>query len=52
MATFKFYTSVCDYGTIIVEADTLEEAENKAYQLDGDYFVYEGEVLDIELARE
>lgn len=50
MAIFKFYTSVCDYGTIIVEADTLEEAENKAYQLDGDYVPHEQEVLDIDLA--
>jgi hypothetical protein len=40
-ATFKFYTSVC-------EADTLEEAKDKAYQLDGDYFVNKSEVLDMQ----
>lgn len=49
MATFKFYTSVCDYGTIVVEADTLEEAEDKAWQLQGDYVAHEQEVLDIDL---
>ena len=48
MATFKFYTSVCDYGTIIVEADTLEEAEDRAYQLDGIYNIHHTEVLDMQ----
>lgn len=47
MATFKFYTSVCDYGTIEVEADTMEEAEDKAYQLDGVYTINTTEILDI-----
>ena len=51
MATFKFYTSVCDYGTIVVEADTLEEAEDKAWQLQGDYVAHEQEVLDIDLVH-
>ena len=49
MATFKFYTSVYEYGTIEVEADTLEQAENKAYALDGKYEVHDTEVSDASL---
>lgn len=47
MATFRFYTSVCDYGVIEVEADTMEEAEGKASQLDGVYTINTTEILDI-----
>ena len=47
MATYKFYTSVCDYGTIEVEADNYEDAVCKASRLNGAYSVHETEVLDI-----
>lgn len=52
MAKFKFYTSVCDYGVIEVEADTYEKAEDMAYQLDGVYNIHHTEVLDVEIIRE
>ena len=47
MAIYKFYTSVCDYGTIVVEADNRKEAEGKAYNLDGIYTINETEILDV-----
>ena len=47
MAKYKFFTSVCDYGTIEVEADNYEDAVCKAYRLNGTYNVHETEVLDI-----
>lgn len=47
MAKFRFFTSVCDYGVIEVEADNFEQAEDKAYNLDGVYHVHDTEVLDI-----
>lgn len=52
MAKFKFYTSVCDYGTIEVEADNLEEAKGLAYALDGVYFIHNTEILDIEIIKD
>lgn len=52
MATFRFFTTVCDYGTIEVEADTLEQAENKAYALDGKYNVNQTDITDVVLDEE
>lgn len=52
MAKYRFYTSVCDYGTIEVEADNYEEAEDKAYQLDGVYNIHHTEVLDMDSDRQ
>jgi hypothetical protein len=52
MAKFKFYTSVCDYGIIEVEADNLEQAESKAHELDGIYTINSTEMLDIILIPE
>jgi hypothetical protein len=34
MAKFRFFTSVCDYGVLEVEADNYDEALDKAYGLD------------------
>jgi hypothetical protein len=52
MATFRFFTSVCDYGVLEVEADNLEQAESKAHQLDGIYTINSTEMLDIILIPE
>ena len=52
MATFRFFTSVCDYGVLEVEADNLEQAESMAHQLDGVYTINSTEMLDIILIPE
>lgn len=49
MATFKFYTKVCEYGVMTVEADSEAEAKDKVYSFDGDYFVNKSEFVNIEL---
>ena len=48
MAKYKFFTSVCEYGTIEVEADNYEDAISKACRLNGDYKVHETELSDVE----
>ena len=51
MATFRFFTSVCDYGVLEVEADNYDEALDKAYGLDGMYHVHKTNILDIDVDR-
>lgn len=52
MATYKFYITLCEHGVIEVDADNLEDAKDKASELDGKYLDYNTEVLDINLIRE
>lgn len=52
MATFRFFTSICDFGTIEVDADNLEQAKSKARQLDGVYTINNTEMVDIILIPE
>ena len=52
MATFKFYITLCEHGVIEVDADNLEDARDKASDMDGKYLDYNTEVLDINLIRE
>lgn len=51
MAKYKFYTSVCEYGVIEVEADNLDEARDKAHDMDGTYHSHDTEVLDVQLIK-
>ena len=44
----KYRTAVTngEYGFIDVEAESCNEAMDKAYSLDGDYYVHNSEVTD------
>lgn len=48
MAKWKFRVSVIDYGVIEVDADTREEAMDKAHELKGEYHYCETEVTDVQ----
>jgi hypothetical protein len=52
MATFKFYITLCEHGVIEVDADSFEDAKDKASAMDGKYLDYNTEVLDINLIGE
>ena len=49
MAKYCIATTNIEYGCIDVEADSLDEAMEKAKSLDGDYFVYKNEITNTEL---
>ena len=46
MAKYRIAITNIEYGCIDVEADSLDEAMDKAESLDGDYFVHNSEVTD------
>ena len=46
MAKYRIAITNIEYGCIDVEADSLDEAIDKAESLDGDYFVHNSEVTD------
>ena len=46
MAKYRIAITNVEYGCIDVEADSLDEAMEKAYSLDGDYFTHNSEVTD------
>lgn len=46
MAKYRIAITNVEYGFIDVEADSCGEAMEKAYSLDGDYFVNKSEVTD------
>ena len=46
--TYRFLTTNIEYGYIDVIADNEDEARDKAYGLDGNYFVHDSEVSDIQ----
>ena len=43
---YRIAVTNVEYGCIDVEAESLTEAMDKAYSLDGDYYVYNSEVTD------
>lgn len=46
MAKYRIAITNVEYGCIDVEAYSLDEAMEKAYSLDGDYFTHNSEVTD------
>ena len=46
--TYRFLTTNVEYGFIDVVATNMEEAKDKAYSFDGNYFVHDSEVTDIQ----
>jgi hypothetical protein len=49
MAKFRLGVTNIEYGCMEIEAETFEEAMDKAYSFDGDYFVHNNELTDIHL---
>ena len=49
MAKYRIAITNIEYGCIDVEADSLDEAMDKAESLDGDYFVHKNEITNTEL---
>ena len=49
MAKYRIAITNVEYGCIDVEADSLDEAMDKAESLDGDYFVHDSEITDKDL---
>ena len=45
--TYRFLTTNIEYGYIDVVATNIDDARDKAYGLNGDYFVHNSEVSDI-----
>ena len=45
---YRFLTTNIEYGYIDVVATNIDEARDKAYGLDGDYFVHDSEVSDVQ----
>ena len=43
---YRIAVTNVEYGCIDVEAESLGEAMDKAYALDGDYYVHNSEVTD------
>ena len=46
MAKYRIAITNVEYGFIEVEAESCSEAMDKAYALDGDYYVHKNEVTD------
>ena len=46
MTKYRIAITNVEYGCIDVEAESLGEAMDKAYSLDGDYYVHNSEVTD------
>ena len=49
MAKYRIAITNVEYGCIDVEADSLDEAMEKAESFDGDYFVNKSEITSTEL---
>ena len=49
MAKYRIAITNIEYGCIDVEADSLDEAMDKAESFDGDYFVHKNEITNTEL---
>ena len=49
MAKYRIAITNVEYGCIDVEADSLDEAMEKAESFDGDYFVNKSEITDKDL---
>lgn len=52
MKEFRFYVTECTYGVLIVKAEDLEEARDKAYSMDGYFLGHDTEILDVTLINE
>lgn len=52
MKEFRFYVTECTYGVLIVKAEDLEEAKDKALSMDGDFLGHDTEILDVKLISE
>ena len=49
MAKYRIAITNVEYGCIDVEADSFDEAMEKAESFDGDYFVHNNEITNAEL---
>lgn len=49
--TYRFLTTNVEYGYIDVVATSMEEAQEKAYSFDGDYFVHSNELTDVQFGE-
>jgi hypothetical protein len=52
MKEYKFYISECTYGVLKVQAESYEEALDKANGMDGDFFGHDTEILDVQPINE
>ena len=52
MKEFRFNVTERTYGVLIVYAEDLEEAKDKAYAMDGDFFGHDTEILDVQPINE
>ena len=43
---YRIAVTIVEHGFIEVEAESCSEAMDKAYSLDGDYYVHKSEVTD------
>ncbi len=51
MATYRFLITNIEYGYIDVKADNIDDARDRAYSLDGEYFVHKSEVSDLQFEK-
>ena len=49
MAKYRIAITNVEYGCIDIDADSLDEAMEKAESFDGDYFVNKNEITSAEL---
>ena len=52
MKEFRFYITECTHGVLIVKAEDLEEAKDKAFSMDGDFLGHDTEILDVQPIKE
>ena len=51
MAKYVFYTTIIEYGTIEVEANSRKEAEDLAWEMEGKYCPNQNIIEDIVLKK-
>lgn len=51
MAKYVFYTTITEYGTIEVEANSRKEADDLAWEMKGNYCPHEKIIEDIVLNK-
>lgn len=52
MEKFRFNITECTHGVLDVFAESYQEALDKAYGMDGDFFGHDTEILDVQLINE
>lgn len=52
MKEFRFNVTERAHSVLIVYAEDLEEAKDKAYAMDGDFLVHKSDLFDVTLISE